>query len=183
MSKFNGNQVLSFVVYAVMLTLALTFVFGSLVYPGRLRLVPLVIGIPTVLLLVYIILMDINPKLFSLARNKGEDGTEAGAPSEPSVNSGQWQRVITIYGWIVGFFIGVFIFGFYIATPLFLVSFLIKESQTKPMRALWVTAGVSILFLLVFYVLLDIPLWPGILPMIIPHMVGGGSIPPLYRGL
>jgi hypothetical protein len=183
MSKLNGNQVLSFVVYAAMLLLSLSFVVGAFVYPGRLRLVPLVIGIPTVLLLVYITLLEIKPEVFTIGRRKPEDGGPPPMATASGINAGQWQRVVTIYGWLVGFFVGVLVFGYYIATPVFLVAFFIKESGLKPMRAVLVTVGVSVLFLLMFYVLLDIPLWPGILPRIIPHIIGGGSLPPLYRGL
>ena len=184
MSKLNGNQMLNYVVYGAMLLLSLSFVVGSFVYESRMRLVPLVIGIPTVLLLIYITLLEIKPELFAFGRKPTAENAGPPPPAMASgINAGQWQRVVTIYGWLVGFFVGVLVFGYYIATPIFLVTFFVKESGLALMRAVLVTIGVSIILLLVFYLLLDIPLWPGVLPRIIPHIIGGGSLPPLYRGL
>lgn len=187
MTNLSRDQLLNVVVTGLMLFLAVSFVIGAFTYMPRMRIVPLVIGVPTVALLVFIILQELKPRLFSMDRsaNEGAD-PEPEAPrrvTSSSIDAGQWQRVVTIYGWIAGFFVATFVLGHYLAIPLFLLAFFVKETGIAPLRALGIAVAVFLVLMLVFEVLLGIPLWPGILPRIVPHYIGGGSIPPLYRGL
>ena len=57
--------------------------------------------------------------------------------------------------------------------------FLSYRSKLKLYRASSVMLVALIPCFIVFRLILDIPLWPGLLPKFIPGIVGGGSIPPL----
>jgi hypothetical protein len=184
MIHLNRDRVLNLIVYAVLLVLVSSIVMGSHVYDGRQRLVPLVIGIPTMLLLIGITVVELWPGLAQFNRAKG-GGEEEPVPAAtaPGINAGRWQRVVTIFGWLIGFYIFTLIFGYYLSVPIFLAAFFNREADVALPKSILIAIGVSVVFFLLFNLLLDIPLWPGILPRIIPSILGGGSIPPLYRGL
>ncbi|MDA1036539.1 MAG: tripartite tricarboxylate transporter TctB family protein [Chloroflexi bacterium] len=184
MIELNRDRVLNLVVYAVLLLLVSSIVIGSNIYEGRQRLVPLVIGIPTMLLLIGIIVVELWPRLaqFNKAKGGGEDEPVPMATAS-GINAGSWQRVVTIFSWLIGFYVFTLIFGYYLSVPIFLAAFFNKEGEIALLRSIVIAIGVSVVLFLLFNLLLDIPLWPGVLPKIIPSILGGGSIPPLYRGL
>lgn len=184
MIEMNRDRILNLVVYAVLLLLVSSIVIGSNVYEGRQRLVPLVIGIPTMLLLIGIIVVELWPRLapFNKAKGGGEDEPVPAATAS-GINAGRWQRVVTIFAWLIGFYVGTLIFGYYVSVPLFLAAFFHEEALVSLPKSIGLAIGVSTFLFLLFNLFLDIPLWPGILPRIIPSILGGGSIPPLYRGL
>ncbi|MEK9660063.1 MAG: tripartite tricarboxylate transporter TctB family protein [Chloroflexota bacterium] len=191
--RMNRDRVLNLVVYAALLVLTLSFVIGARAYEGRMTLVPRVIGIPTALLLAFIIVAELSPRLRGLTHGRGgaaddeapspEESAQRQRESGAGVDAGSWQRVLTVYGWLVGFFLLTLVVGFYVAVPIFLFAFLVRESQVAPVRAAVVTVVVLLLFLLIFDLVLDLALWRGLLPRILPGYIGGGSLPPLYRGL
>jgi hypothetical protein len=187
MTNLSRDQLLNIVVTGLMLFLAASFVIGAFTYAPRMRIVPLVIGIPTIAMLVFILALELRPDLFKPRKlREAEEAPKPEAPRQVSasgIDAGRWQRVVTIYGWIVGFFAATLVLGHYLAIPLFLLAFFIKETKVDPVRAIAVSAAVTVVLIVVFDLLLDIPLWPGVLPRIIPHYIGGGSMPPLYRGL
>ena len=184
MMHLNRDRALNLIVYAVLMVFVSSIVIGSHVYEGRQRMVPLVIGIPTMLLLVGITVVELWPGLaqFNKAKGGGEDEPVPVATAS-GINAGRWQRVVTIFAWLIGFFVLILIFGYYLSVPLFLAAFFNREAEVALRKSILIAIGVSVGLFLLFNLLLDIPLWPGILPMVIPSILGGGSIPPLYRGL
>jgi hypothetical protein len=180
MSRLTGDRILNLTVYAVMLLIAAIFVVGAFQYTGRQRLVPWVIGVPTIVILIFIIIAELSPRLTFLTGAKGEAPDDAPKTDGTQVDAGSWQRVLIVYGWLLFFLVSVFILGFYISIPCFLFLFLRYESKVSPAVATVSTIAVLIPLWLIFRTLLDIPLWPGAIPMIMPGIFGGGSIPPLF---
>ena len=95
------------------------------------------------------------------------------------MEAGSWRRVGIVYGWLVLYFAMTFVFGFYIAIPVFMVLFLTIESRLIPVYAVGVTVAAGLPLYIIFRLVLDIPLWAGILPRILPGIIGGGTVPQL----
>ena len=175
---------LTLFVEAFLLTIALSITLGSLQYAGNQRIVALVIGAPTIGLLALLMIAEATPRLARATRAFGTDADAApdeqsGAPSAGGMNAGTWRRVGTVYAWLLFYFAAMFVAGYYVATPLFMLLFFIRESGLSASRAAGVTALTSVVFYLLFETLLNIPLWTGALPLIAPDLLGGGRIPPL----
>jgi hypothetical protein len=87
------------------------------------RLVPLLIGIPTLVLAITALISEKYPRLATLFNISLEDitgVTETGAvPSEKDVG----KKVLAISVWMVDLFILIFLVGFVIATPVFMFLF------------------------------------------------------------
>ena len=172
-------------VYAFLLTIALSIVLGAMAYQGKQQLTAYVIGIPTITLLVFLVLAEATPSLVKLTRSFGvseddkpdvSEGTEGGGGQ---MEAGTWRRVAIVYGWLVAYFAMTFVVGFYVAIPVFMTLFLTFESRLKPLYAAGVTVAAGLPLYVVFRIVLDIPLWPGMLPRIIPSVFGGGIVPQL----
>ena len=174
---------INLLVCSFLMTITLALVLGSLVYDGKQRLVALVIGLPTIGMLAFLMLASLTPAMLAYLRPIGvseDDAPEAESGGSPNnLNTGTWRRVGIVYGWLIGYYVLTFIFGYYVATPVFLVAFLTKESGLTWMKSLGVMVVSLVPFYVVFRLILDIPLWPGVLPRILPGILGGGSIPQL----
>ncbi len=173
-------------VYAFLLAIALSIVLGATAYEGKQQLTAFVIGIPTIGLLVFLTLAEVTPSLVKLTGAFGvseddkpdvSEGAESGGGA--TMEAGSWRRVAIVYGWLVSYFAMTFVFGFYLSIPVFMALFLTFESRLRPLYAVGVTAATGIPLYAIFRILLDIPLWPGILPRIIPQIIGGGIVPQL----
>jgi hypothetical protein len=152
------------------------FVLASLQYRREVALVPLVIGIPTLVLL-FTLMIDVfhrarkRPREFDL--DNMEDTQDTNATSTP------WWPVVRIMAWILVFYGMVFFFGFLAIFPWFITAFLIAEGKRR-----WYTSLVlSLLTTLALYlgvsVLFEVDLWAGAIPEVIPGILGGSIIPPL----
>ncbi|MQF86467.1 MAG: hypothetical protein FI734_03260 [SAR202 cluster bacterium] len=179
MAKYRINGIALLTEFFLM-ALALSIVLGAIAYEGKQQLVAWVIGFPTIGFLVLLIIAELAPSLLKFTRAFGVSEDDAPEQANSSqMESGTWRRVGIVYGWLVGYFISIFFLGFYIATPIFLISFLNIESKLKLSRTIGVMLVALIPFFIIFRIILDIPLWPGILPKLVPGIIGGGSIPPL----
>lgn len=174
---------INLLVCSFLMTITLTLVLGSLVYDGKQRLVALVIGLPTIGMLAFLMLASLTPAMLAYLRPIGvseDDAPEAESGGSPNnLNTGTWRRVGIVYGWLIGYYALTFVFGYYVATPVFLAAFLTRESGLTWMNSLGVMVVSLLPFYVVFRLILDIPLWPGVLPRILPGILGGGSIPQL----
>jgi hypothetical protein len=174
---------INLLVCSFLMTITLALVLGSLVYDGKQRLVALVIGFPTIGMLAFLMLASLIPPLLAYLRPLGlseDDAPEAESEGPANnLNTGTWRRVAIVYGWLIGYYVLTFVLGYYVATPVFLVAFLTRESGLTLMRSLGVMVASLVPFYVIFRLILDIPLWPGVLPRILPGILGGGSIPQL----
>ncbi len=183
MSSVNGFNL---GVYGFLLVVALSIVLGATAYEGKQQLTAFVIGIPTIGLLVFLVLAEATPSLVKLTRSFGvseddapedAEGTEGGAAA--AMEAGSWRRVGIVYGWLALYFGMTYVFGFYLSIPVFMTLFLLFESRLRLPYALGVVVAAGAPLYVIFRLVLDIPLWPGILPRIIPGIIGGGIVPQL----
>ena len=184
--RITSENKLTLFVEAFLITIALSLTLGALQYAGNQRITALVIGVPTITLLVLLMIAEVTPALVRATRAFGvseDDAPDVGdgddQPNVGSMNTGTWQRVAIVYAWLVLYFIMTFVLGHYIATPIFMMLFFTRESGLSPKRAAAVTVGSAGMLYVLFEMVLDIPLWTGVLPRIVPDLIGGGHIPPL----
>ena len=144
------------------------------------------IGIPTITLLVFLVLAEVTPRLvkltgaFGVSEDDAPQAAEDDAGASPGgMEAGSWRRVGIVYGWLVLYFGMTFVLGFYVAIPIFMALFLRLESRLIPIYAVGVTVAAGLPLYIIFRVVLDIPLGPGILPRILPGVIGGGTVPQL----
>ena len=177
-------------VYAFLLAIALSIVLGATAYEGKQQLTAFVIGVPTIVLLVFLVLAEATPSLVRLTGAFGvseddkpdvAEGSEGGGGSGSAggMEAGSWRRIGIVYGWLLFYFALTFVLGFFLAIPIFMTLFLRYESRLSFPQALGVMVAAGIPLYVVFRPLLDIPLWAGILPRIVPGVIGGGIVPQL----
>lgn len=164
------------IVNVLLLVLAGTIVIASLQYNFRQRIVPLVIGIPTLVMLVAILLSDFSPRLNRIIA-MASMGSLQEAPSEDVTAS--WARIFVIAGWLVALSVSLFVFGFYVIVPIFLVAFFVAEAKTPLAIAVLSSLVISVVIYVLFPYTLGIEIWPGITPRVIHGVFGGGLIPEL----
>lgn len=164
------------IVNVLLLVLAGTIVIASLQYGFRQRIVPLVIGIPTLVMLVAILLSDFSPRLNRILA-MASLGSLQDALSEDIAAS--WTRIFVIAGWLVALSIALFVFGFYVTVPIFLVAFFVVEAKTPAVIAALASLVISTVLYVAFPYFLGIEIWPGITPKVMHGVFGGGLIPVL----
>ncbi len=164
------------IVNILLLVLAGTIVIASLQYGFRQRIVPLVIGIPTLAMLVAILLSDFWPRLNRILA-MASLGSLQDALNEDVTAS--WSRIFVIAGWLVALSIALFVFGFYVIVPLFLFAFFLVEAKTPAVIALLSSLVISTVLYVAFPYTLGIEIWPGITPKVMHGVFGGGLIPVL----
>ena len=163
------------------MVIALSITVGALQYDGNQRIAAVVMGVPTIVMLALLMIAGVAPGLsrFTRAFGVSDDDEPNAQASAGAMNAGTWRRVGIVYLWLVLYFAITFVLGHYIATPLFMAAFFMRESGLTPRNAVVVTIAASAVLYALFEMLLDIPLWTGVLPRIIPDLIGGGRIPPL----
>jgi hypothetical protein len=154
--KFKADPGVFFTL--IVLLICFLGVFTARQWQFQARLFPWTIGIPAFLFCVAQLALDIF-------RSKASDDPEdvRGLMDLPVDSSVPVlvvvQRAANIFGWILGFFAAIWLIGFVISVPLFIILYLGLQAGEK-MSVTLIYAGVMLLFLLVvFHYVLHIP-WP-----------------------
>jgi hypothetical protein len=172
-----------FLLFAVLAMIASSFTFTE-----RARLLPLMIGMPTALLLVLSLVRELKPDHILRFQNWigvfPSDGT--GGKTAQGFSSAVEQEVPPLSSFFIGgawfclLLVLVLFLGFPVATLLFVPSFLFVFARYSWWRVFLYTA---VLFLVEWYgfeLLLGLKLWHGAVPEIVPGFLGGGILPPLF---
>ncbi len=153
-------------------------------FPDSLKFAPYLAGYGTLAMVVVLIAGRYYPEILRWTETTLQDlwgggdsetvpGDDAGAEQAPS-----WAAVIRSMSYAVGFLALVILFGLVVITPLFIVTYLVVEARVKLVWAVLAAAVAS--GLLVFgMILLQVEIWAGIVPEIIPEFVGGSIFPPI----
>lgn len=151
--------------FGILLFLA-TFLIISCQYTKSERLIPLIIAVPTFLSQLVLTIIHIR-SLNKVYYTEDEEGAES------------TSNVLRIIYWIVGFSTLIFLFGFYPSLIVFSFLFLSIEGEVPRLKAV-VSAGMILCSIyILFGFALQIKLWPGFIPEIVPSFLGGGILPPL----
>jgi putative tricarboxylic transport membrane protein len=155
------------------------FLVGALSFPDRVQILPLLTGSGTLLLLLGLVASTLLPRLkhwrgSAPQEDSGNDAdTPATGPDEPP-----WPVVLRFAVYIMGFFAAVFMFGFFLVPPFVVALFLIYEADV-PRRWAILSAVIASFSLYAGMVLLNVDMWTGALPEIVPGLIGGSIIPPI----
>jgi putative tricarboxylic transport membrane protein len=174
--------------YLFLLAILLGMIGASLPLPYRARQLPLLIGLPTALLLCLSFLAELRPRFVQRFQRRvdvsfktaNSDRVEGGtypfaAPEVPAV------RCFLVGGaWFSLLFVLILSLGFLVATLVFVPCFLVVFARYPWWHVLVYTGA---LFLVEWYgcnVLLGLALWPGAVPEIFRNFIGGGVLPPFF---
>lgn len=158
-----------------LLALILCFLLASLGYRPKERMIPLVIGIPTLLIGLVVLAGERYPRIMKKFEVSLEDLVSEKA-REPGTTPAPRPRILTrqaaaICAWGTGFFVAVYLVGFYIAIPAFLLPFLRFQGNISWGKTVAFTVGTGLFIYLLFNVCLGEELFAGIL--------FGSYVPPL----
>lgn len=154
MTKLRDNAMTLF-----MLAFFITLVSIASTYPAGARFMPYVVCLPAIALCVLQLALDWRraPGAAPAGGDSREQQTlrmigQAEAPAagvvveedEPTV-----RREMVVWGFFLGYIAIILVFGFWIAIPLFLFSFLYSQAKFPPLKsALYAAAGTAILYLI-----------------------------------
>lgn len=171
----NGFRTSEFA-FAVFLVLVVGTAVGlALTYSRTSGLIPLVVGVPTLLILLLVALSNVSPRakritdsfdtaLFAIESDLVDDD------DEDELKAGGVRRGI---GWLLAMSIGYFLFGFVAATPVFVYAYLRLEGghSRRQSAALGIAATVFLVGL--FEILLETWLYPGLIAQVLEPLLFG----------
>ena len=162
--KFNDRTLFTLGVFV----LVLAFLVLSLDYQPRARLVPLIIAVPTLLLTLLQLLIDMSPaggRRFSFLQEYDLFGIDAGrvaAPSGEGRPAGTvFRRELNFAAWLLLLMALIYFLGYLVTIPLFLVLFLRLRSSESWLMTLSITAATWAFVYVVFIVIMGAPLHEG----------------------
>lgn len=151
------------------------FVWSCFSYVLTARYIPLLIGIPALVLQAWVILQERSPSrsgafdLSILDLGRGQGSAPAQAESTHPADEG--RQVIIISAWMALYFVVFVFFGAYPATFSFIVLFLRISSRTSWRLALAISTGTVVTLWVLFGLIMKYQLYEGAL--------FGGLVPPL----
>jgi hypothetical protein len=155
----------------IMLAVFVVMVAIASRYPDEARFMPLVVGIPAILLCLVQLIMDARERrsAVSLPGQGGSPPGQGGMPSqerpmdaaiaqaalphtqEAALSPAEHlRREFILWGYFLGFMAGILLLGFWIAIPAFLVGFLRFQAKASWIMALVLGLGASIAMFFVF---------------------------------
>lgn len=181
----------SFVWVAIMAVAVIAMLVDATSLPPTLREVPNLLGWSALVLFALLLVGDVYPAATAWMDTPLEElwqGGEAnkagpgGGPDTASSNKAKsalpWPSVLRVLAYIVGFWVLIFVFGLYLVPPLFIVLFLVVEAGVRLRHAV-LAALIACVLLYAGLHLLQIDLWVGLVPEIVPGIVGGAVMPNL----
>jgi len=150
----------------VMLGIFVVMVAIASRYPAEARFMPFVVGIPPILLCLLQLVLDARARhrppadassdieraqatASQIVGHQVEFG--ASGTTEPQLSPAETvHRELVLWGYFLGFIAGIVLFGFWVAIPLFLVSFLRFQAKAGWRTALPLGVGASVALFLVF---------------------------------
>lgn len=157
--------------------------------PPQLQIATHIAGYSTLFLIVLLLVGHFRPGLMHWAETTLQDlwggkGTGAGSlgRDEGAAGGGDgalpWPAVARSMGYALGFLALAFVFGFYLIPPLFIATYLIAEARVPPLWA--ILSGIGATALLIGGMqAVNVDVWVGVIPEIIPGYFGGSMLPPI----
>ncbi len=158
-----------------MLAIPAYFVWSCFGYAPTARYIPLIVGIPVLVLQAWVIVQERFPSasraydVSILDLGGGQGAAPATEHSKHPADEG--RRVIIIGGWLALYFVLFSLIGAYPATFSFILLFLLVSSRTTWRVALAMAIGTSIALWVLFGLIMKYQLYEGAL--------FGGLVPPL----
>lgn len=149
-----------------MLVFAVSMTFASLRLPADARIVPLVIGIPTVVLCILLLIGERYPGLLRRLDVSIMESTKESPGSD--ANGGEYRpkeftKLTIMAAWMIGFFVCVYLIGFLAGIALFVLAFLLLHARISWWKSLATMVGVWLFIYALFEWLLGAGLFEGII--------------------
>jgi hypothetical protein len=170
-------ETLSFYVTAFLFAFVLLLVVASFSLKPDARVWPLIVGIPVLIMLAISLAGEFSPKLESAfevtwegaAVEEGMEEGEQGGPRKVLVRDIPWKIVVLVFGSLFALGGAIILFGFLVATPIYVMLFLRVYGGASWKGAIALGLGtVASFYGLAYLVRLD--MYPG--------MVFGAALPP-----
>jgi len=167
--KLKSEKILVF----VLLIIVIIFLVISLKYESTARLLPLVIGIPTLFLLFFQLLLETIPSFSKLKKNiestnvfkKQEILQDKKLNKEENIKrkNKKLKDEKNILLWIAFLIITIWLIGFIIAIPIFLILFFSLNNIFKLHKSILISLVTSAIVYFLFDKLLNLTLYKGLL--------------------
>jgi hypothetical protein len=187
--RANATGTLIWVAIMAVAVIAMLVEAASL--PPTLREVPNLLGWAVLVLFALLLVGEVYPAAAAWMDTpleelwQGGEVNKAGPGDGPDAASNSkakdavpWPSVLRVLAYIVGFWALIFLFGLYLVPPFFIVLFLVVEAGVRLRHAV-LSALIACVFLFAGLHLLKIDLWVGVVPEIVPGIVGGAVMPSL----
>ncbi len=181
----------TFVWVAVMAVAVIAMLVEAASLPPTIREVPNLLGWAVLVLFALLLVGEGYPAATAWMDTpleelwQGGEANKAGPGDGPDTASKNraadavpWPSVLRVLAYIIGFWALVFLFGLYLAPPLFIVVFLVAEAGVRLRHAV-LSSLIAGAFLFTGLYLLKIDLWRGVVPEIVPGILGGAIMPSL----
>ena len=148
---------------ALLLIFALVIIITSLSYDPRARMVPILVGLATLIMGVPVVVNEIHPlrllsKLdVSLMKEFGQ-----GAPSEQPKEQVSGKGLLGLIAWVVGFFVLIFLVGFHGGMLIFTLSFIKVRGRASWPKAIIAAVVLWGIIFLMFEVAMGFRLFKGL---------------------
>ncbi|MPY69594.1 MAG: hypothetical protein GEU92_05870 [Alphaproteobacteria bacterium] len=165
---------------AALVAFIAAMLIATLQFPPLLRYTPFIAGGLTLVFLGVLIAGTFHPGLLRMTETALQDmwggGNEGQKFEEAAEAPSPWRSVLRVMGYAVGFLLAVYWFGFFLVTPIFIAIYLTLDAKARPLTALAVAAGLSVVLIFAL-VNLNVDLWVGRIPEIVPDYIGGAIEP------
>lgn len=175
----------SMVMTLVMLTIFVVLIFIASGYPANARFMPFVVGLPAIALCLLQLALDIREKRRVAVAGDQRSSIEAAqetvsriagrqvdfdiahepppviVEAAPLTEAQTVRREFVLWGYFLAFIVGILLFGFWVAIPVFLVTFLRFQAKSTWRTSLIMGLAASVAFFLIFEKGLRVSLHPG----------------------
>ena len=169
--KLISESILTF----LLLCIVIIFIVSSLKYESTARLVPLIVGIPTLFLVFIQFLLEIVPSFSKFRKNiegveffgktKILQEQKLGKEENKQKNNKKSGAEKNILLWIIFLVFAIWLMGFLIAIPLFIILFFSLNNIFKLYQSILISLATTTIVYILFDKLLGLTLYKGLLSL------------------
>ncbi len=169
-----------------LLLTVIAFLYSSLQFRPDVGIFPLITSATALILLVPIIVGELVPSiqqyfetgveyLFGTSQETVQESAQREYQQKPSTKAATRMAAL-----VIALLLAVYFLGFLIAVPLCFMVYLLAGRRMRWWTAVLFTAGAWAVLFLAFDQLMQLDLWRGSLPELIPNWLGGEIVPRLW---
>ena len=153
----------------------------SFQYHAEVRLFPLLVSVLGLTLSLFILVGEFFPKMLQMLEVSLEAmwGKRIPRMAETESTVERWGAALKVLGWMSFFFISIYLFGLVTSFPVFLFFFLLTQAKLGWIKALIISIVSGGIFYAVLTLGFEAFVWRGVIPELIPGILGGDTAPPL----
>ncbi len=142
-----------------LLIIMILMVVFSFNYSGGSKILPLISGAFSALIMGFLVIMSFSPKIVAWYQNFEKKSVL----SEKTLTKDEKKREISVIAWLSGCTAMIYLFGFLIGIPLFLFLFLKLWARESWLLSVVIAAAVLLVVYFTFVYILRVPLHRGML--------------------